>query len=302
MAPAKDIQLKLGAPVTESDIHSINHIGIVARDLHASSHRYEQMGFTLTPFSPHSGAWKPGEPVTRLGSGNRCVMFEHNYLEMLANENPAQPSPRLEGFLKHHQGGHIICFGSEDLPSVEARLLASGLKTSGVLPLQRDVDTPQGAQTAKFERVQFAPDESPEGYIQAARHLTPEYIYQPRYTAHENGCTALSSAVVVVDDMDRFGRRYAVYTGGYPSGDERELTFEFALVSRLTLMNSATALKRLPGSLFPPIPGIAAIGFQCPKLADQAMRLRARQIPFIEVDNRLVVPAEEASGIAVVFE
>ena len=45
-------------------------------------------------------------------------------LEILANEDPTKPSPRLEGFLRRHQGGHIICFNSEDLPSVERRLLA----------------------------------------------------------------------------------------------------------------------------------------------------------------------------------
>lgn len=288
--------------MTEADIHSVNHVGIVARDLAATSTRYEHMGFTLTPFSPHSGAWKPGEPVTRLGSGNRCVMFAHNYLEILANADPDQPSARLEGFLRHHQGGHIICFGSEDLPSVEARLVARGLKTSGVLPLQREVDTPEGERTAKFERVQFAPDESPEGYIQAARHLTPDYVYQPRYTAHANGCTALSSTVLVVDDMARFRERYAAYTGQTPQGDDQEFTFAFQRVSRLTVMTPARALARLPGTLYPPIPGIAAIGFACPDRARQAQRLREHRIAFVEIDQRLVVPAEEASGIAVIFE
>lgn len=288
--------------MTQADIDSINHVGIVARDLAATTTRYEQMGFMLTPFSPHSGAWKPGEPVTRLGSGNRCVMFGHNYLEILANEDPTKPSPRLEGFLRRHQGGHIICFNSEDLPSVERRLLAHGLKTSGVLPLQREIDTPDGERTAKFERSQFAPDESPEGYIQAARHLTPQYIYQPRYITHANGCTALSSTVLVVDDMARFRERYIAYTGLQPHGDGSELTFEFPLVSRLVLMTPARAQQRLPGTLFPPLPGIAAIGFRCPDLAAQAQRLRAHRIPFAEVDQRLVVPAEEASGIAVVFE
>lgn len=290
--------------MTPADIDSINHVGIVVRDLGVTTARYEAMGFTLTPFSPHMGAWKPGDAVTRLGSGNRCVMFGHNYLEILANEDPAVPSARLEGYLKHHQGGHIICFNSEDLPSVERRLLASGLKTSGVLPLQRDVDTPDGVRTAKFERVQFAPDESPEGYIQAARHLTPAFVYQPRYTAHANGCTELSSTTVVVEDLPAFLDRYATYTGvqAQVHADGGEATFRFSLCSRLALMDRATAQRQLPGTLYPPLPGIAAVGFRCPDLARQAQRLREQRIPFNEAGGRLVVPAEEASGIAVVFE
>ncbi|WP_167784662.1 VOC family protein [Ramlibacter rhizophilus] len=289
--------------MSEPDIDSINHVGIVARDLAATSARYEALGFTLTPFSPHSGAWKPGEPVQRLGSGNRCVMFGRNYLEILANEDAAQPSARLEGYLRHHQGGHIICFNSENLPSVERRITDSGLKTSGVLPLQREIDTPEGVRTAKFERAQFAPDESPEGYIQAARHLTPQYIYQPRYTGHENGCTELSSGYVVVDDLRRFRERYEVYTGLRPRLEEGAAIFDFALCSRLVLMDTARALRDLPGTLYPPLPGIAAVGFRCPDVPAQAQRLRARRIPFATTaEGRLVVPAEEASGIAVVFE
>jgi catechol 2,3-dioxygenase-like lactoylglutathione lyase family enzyme len=288
--------------VSRPDIHNINHVGIVVRDLAATTSRYEAMGFQLTPFSPHSGAWKPGEPVQRLGSGNRCVMFAGNYLEILASEDPSAPSPRLEGYLRHHQGGHIICFDSEDLPSVERRLVRKGLKTSGVLPLQRDIDTPDGVRTAKFERVQFAPDESPEGYIQAARHLTPEYIYQPRYTAHPNGCTELACTVVVVDDLERFRARYEAYTGVPPAARDGEVTFSLSMGSRLQLVDSATALQVLPGSLYPPLPGIAGVGFRCPDLRAQAQRLRACRIPHVESPGRLVVPAEEASGIAIVFE
>lgn len=284
------------------DIDSINHVGIVARDLVATTARYEALGFTLTPFSPHSGAWKSGEPVKRLGSGNRCVMFGRNYLEILANEDPAAPSPRLEGYLAHHQGGHIICFNSENLSSVESRILSKGLGTSGVLPLQREIATPEGERTAKFERVQFAPDESPEGYIQAARHLTPEYIYQPRYTTHANGCTELSSAIVVVDDLERFCERYAVYLGARPQRDGGEATFQFSLCSRLTLVDAVTAVKQLPGTLFPPLPGIAAVGFRCPDVPRQVQRLREQRIAFAQSGGRLVVPAEEASGIAIVFE
>lgn len=288
--------------MTAPDIHSINHVGMVARDIVATAARYEAMGFLLTPYSPHSGAWKPGEPVTKLGSGNRCVMFGHNYLEILANEDPAAPSPRLAGYLRHHQGGHIICFGSEDLASVDSRLVADGFATSGVIPLQRDIDTPEGVRTARFERVQFAPDDSPEGYIQAAKHLTPAYIYQPRYIAHPNGCTELSNTVLIVDDVQAYSDRYRRYTGAEPVAADGGMCLRFPLCSRLTVMDARAAVEYLPGSLHPPVPGIAAVAFRCPDLPAQARRLREARVPFVEVDGRLVVPAEEASGLAIVFE
>ena len=106
------------------DIDSINHVGMAVRKLADTAARYEAMGFMLTPYSPHSGASRPGETVVPLNSGNRCVMFAHNYLEILASADPSQPAPKISNFLKRHQGAHVICFGSEQVESVDGRLKA----------------------------------------------------------------------------------------------------------------------------------------------------------------------------------
>lgn len=288
--------------VEAADIDSINHVGMVARDLAQTVARYEAMGFVLTPYSPHSGAWKPGEPVQTFRSGNRCVMFAKNYLEILANEDPAEPSPRLANYLKHHQGAHIICFNTEDAHAVDRRLAGAGVRTSGVIPLQRDIDTPEGVRTAKFERVQFAPEDSPEGYIQAARHLTPQYIYQPRYIEHPNRCVELSDTIVVTDDLDGFAEKYARYVGMKPTRDGDTVRFRFPLVSTLTLVDLRHAPSVIPGTLYPPIPGIAAVAFRTLDLAGLRRRLLDRGFTVGESGGRLIVPAEEASGVAIIFE
>lgn len=284
------------------DIDNINHVGMAVRNLADTSARYESFGFILTPFSAHSGAWKPGDKVQSFASGNRCVMFGNNYLEILADQNPAEPSARITGYLNHHQGGHIICFNSEDLPSVDRRLASAGIKTSGIIPLQRDVDTPGGIQTAKFQREQFAPDDSPEGYIQAAKHLTPEYIYDPRYTGHPNGCDRLTECVVIADDLAHFAEKYSRYVDATPVWGDERATFSFELGSRLVLLSAKHASAYLPGSLLPPVPGIAAVAFNTPDLAAQGERLKRAGIRFASSSGRLIVPAEDASGVAVIFE
>jgi catechol 2,3-dioxygenase-like lactoylglutathione lyase family enzyme len=284
------------------DIDNINHVGMAVRDLAATVARYEAMGFQLTPYSEHSGAWKPGEKVQSFGSGNRCVMFANNYLEILASTDPAQPSPRIDGYLKHHQGAHIICFNSEDLYALDRRLNDAGVATSGVIPLQRKIDTPEGPRLAKFERAQFAPDDSPEGYIQAARHLTPEYIYQPRYTQHQNRCEQLSEAIVIVDDMERFVEKYRRYIDAPPERAGPSARFGFPLGSTLTLVEVRHAATLLPGTLLPPVPGIAAVTFRTRDLRSLRERLLAHGFTVGEANGRLIVPAEEASGLAIVFE
>jgi hypothetical protein len=270
-------------------------------DLCAAAARYEALGFTLTPFSAHSGAWKPGDPVTKLGAGNRCAVFARNYLEILAAESPERPAERIERFLARHQGAHIICFGTDDPDAVDARLRAAGLATSGVIPLQRDVDTREGVRTAKFRRTQFAPEASPEGYIQAAHHLTPEHIHQARYVAHPTGVTELADVFLVVDAVRRFAARYQAYLGAAPAAAPLGLRFALPL-GAVTIVDVRDAARALPGSLLPPVPGIAGVSFRTPALAAMASRLADARIRFAQRDERIVVPAEEAFGLALVFE
>jgi hypothetical protein len=229
-------------------------------------------------------------------------MFANDYLEILASEDPSQPAARITNFLKRHQGAHIICFNTENPQEVDRRLHKAGVVTSGVIPLQRDIDMPDGVHTAKFERVQFAPEQSPEGYIQAARHLTPQYIYQPRYVAHPNGCTQLSNTFIVTDAFDAFAEKYACYTGLPAIRQDHACHFSFPLGTRLTIVDAKHATAYLPGSLFPPLPAIAGVAFRCPSLVEQRKRLSENGFAWSEAQGCLIVPAEQASGVAVLFE
>lgn len=284
------------------DIDNINHVGMAVRDLSATASLFEALGFRLTPFSLHSGAWKPGEPVQSLASGNRCIMFSENYLEILASENPARPSPRIENFLKRHEGAHIICFNSERIDALERRFRHEGIASSGVIPLQRDVDTPEGVRTAKFERIQFAPEDSPEGYIQAAKHLTPQFIYQSRYISHPNGCDQLRDAIVVTEDLAAFAHKYARYLAASPICEDGIATFELLKGTRLVLSTKDRARTLLPGSDLPSLPAIAGVSFRISDLKKQRQRLEDAGIRVVEADGRLIVPAQITKGLAFVFE
>jgi catechol 2,3-dioxygenase-like lactoylglutathione lyase family enzyme len=283
------------------DIDNINHVGMAVRDLAATAQRYEAMGFQLTPYSPHSAAWKPGDPVQPLGSGNRCIMFKNTYLEILASEDARRPAARITDFLKRHQGAHIICFDCRDCDAVDVRVRGLGIETSGVIPLQREIDTPEGVRTAKFVRTQFDPKGSPEGYIQASTHLTPQYIYQPRYIHHANGCFRLSEAVLVVEDAAAFERKYRQYLGMVPAHEGKAIRFRLELGTTLTVVELRDVGEMLPGTLLPPIPGIAAVGFRTPALAALNDRLSGHGFTVTPVGDRILVPAEEACGVAMLF-
>jgi len=284
------------------DIDAVNHVGIAVRDLDAAAAVQAAMGFLVTPYSPHSAAWKPGDPVVPQGSGNRCVTFANDYLEILGSEDRAKPAARIAGFLGRHQGGHIICFNAEDLPAVATRFAANGIPTSGILPLQREVDGPEGRATARFERLRFDPADSPEGFIQVAKHLTPRLIYQPRWTAHPNGCDMLAATIVSVTDLDRFARQYEAYLGLPAERSVAEARFRLPSGQVLRLVAAAAIAEVLPGTLMPPAPAIVGIGYRAPDAARCDAALLRSGLPVIGLpDGARMIPAEAACGIATIF-
>lgn len=286
------------------DIDSVNHVGIAVRDLDAVSRHYERLGFTLTPLSMHRGSLTPGGAEEAFGTGNRCTIFRNNYLEILAWIDRDKFDFGVSRFLEKHEGAHIICFGCGDASTVNARVRSEGFETSGVIPLQRNVGTPEGERTAKFECVHFGDRKAfmPEGLIQAAHHVTPQYIHQDRYMRHANGVVALSEVFLGVADPDAYESKYAKLTGRSAKRIGRKRMFELPLVSRVSILAHADLAAELPGSTFPAAPCMAGYAFATTDLGAVERRLAENALPFHKESARLVLPASAMFGATVVFE
>lgn len=188
-------------------------------DMDATAATYEALGFTLTPLSMHVGSDRPGGERKPMGAGNRCAPFGRTYLELLGLFGDGSADPwNVRPLIARHEGLHGCSFGCGDVEGAEQRLRAAGLAASGVLPLQREVRTPDGTATARFQAVHLDRARTPEGLIHIAHHLTPELIHQPRYLDHANGAAHLRSVLLVVDDADLAATvaRYARTLGTEP--------------------------------------------------------------------------------------
>ena len=108
--------------------------------------------------------------------------------------------------------------------------------------------------------------------------------------------------MLVVDDLDSFAEKYTRYIGAPPTRNGTTVRFSFALGSRLTLVHWRDARSLLPGTLFPPIPGIAAVAFQGASREAMRDRLEENGFSFAETPRGLIVPAEQCSGLTVIFE
>jgi catechol 2,3-dioxygenase-like lactoylglutathione lyase family enzyme len=283
------------------DIDSVNHVGIAVRSLDEAADRYQALGFMLSPLSVHSGSKTPGEPPQLMATGNRCAIFPNNYVELLGIVNPGLLDWSWGDFIKRFQGAHIICFGCKDGTVVDQRVRASGISTSGVIPLQRDIGTPEGVRTARFDCVHFDRAATPEGLIQAARHRNPEYVHQARYLTHPNGAKSLAEIVLMTTDAQATAYRYEKLTGQKASRAADRFVIDLPLVTRLIFMNPDAIGAFLPGSLFPPAPSIIATGFEVEDLNRTEDLLERGGFDVLNSDGRLIVPAEQALGVTHYF-
>jgi len=281
----------------KGDIDSVNHLGIAVRDMDEASALYERLGFLLTPLSVHSGSNKPGEPVRPMATGNRCAVFPNNYIEVLGVVNPGALDWSWATFINKFQGAHIICFGCGDASVVANRLEQSNTKNSGVITLQRDIETQEGMRTAVFDCVHFDPEINPEGLIQAAHHRNPEYVHQPRYLTHPNGATSLSQLLLANDQPNEMAAKYARLTGQPVTKQGGLPAIELPLVTTLCFISPDQLNARFPGSLFAPSPAIVAASFSVKNLEDTRALIEQAGFHVVEGEGRFHVPAEQALGV-----
>lgn len=285
----------------KGDIDILHHVGLVVRDLDAAIAIYERLGFMFSPLSMHRIALKPGAPLEPAGTGNRCAIFQKNFLEVVAHIIKDKYDFGIPEFLKRYEGLHIICFGADDMTTVHGRVTRESVPASDIIHLERNIDTPEGERMMQADCIHFAKGENPEGLIQAAQHLTSQYVLQPRYMNHRNGAVALTEVIVCVEAPDTVQAKYERYTGrrGERRGPARVVELPYSLV---TIVAPDDLGKLLPGCKALTLPFMPGFAVASRDLGAVRRVLREGRVPFVEHDGRVIVRPEHACGSAVVFE
>lgn len=277
---------------------SLDHIGIMGAALGPLSADYERLGFQLSRPSQHYGARTPGAAVEKWGTGNRCIMLRSGYIELLAVVEPALFQNRVPEYLARYAGAHIVAFGCEDAAAEAARLSPAGL-ASGVARLERPLPPEDGGQTLRFDLVRLDQAAVPEGRVLLIHHLTPELLWQPALLDHPNGALALEGVAVAVPDLDEAARRFQAVLGTRGVAEDGAVRFDLA-AGRFRLV-AAGASDRFGMSSPPALPFVGLMEVRVADLDHTAALLRANGVTTRRGDGALLVPANEAGGIACRF-
>ena len=186
-------------------IESLDHPVLAARDLDAARDCYERLGFTIPPRGSH----------VEWGTGNLCIMFADDYVEIRGIIDASRFTMNLDDHLDRYGEGLMgVAFRTDDVQSSHEEMVRHGMSVSEPRRLTRNFEHPEGWTQPSFDLCVPAPDDI-EGlmHVVVLQHLTPELIRRPEFLLHSNTCTGVSSMTGLIGDADRVARKLSLLFG-----------------------------------------------------------------------------------------
>jgi len=276
-------------------IDGIDHALINVLDLEAARTRYQRLGFTATPRGRHP-QW---------GTGNYCLMFDRDYLELIGVVDAAEYEANAanRGMRSRDEGLTAIALACQDADMSKAILAKSGIVGDGPKDLSRLIEGAEETSEPRFHILHLTAEASPAIPMFLCRHLSPELVRRPGWTTHRNTARRIRSIAVPVTTTDGLIEAYhrlfgagavtttdnivAVRTGG--------TTILFARPDDLETLYP----DLLPDSGTTPFPAVITVEVSD---LDRAGRIIADAgFPIARDARSVMVAAEDAAGVALVF-
>jgi catechol 2,3-dioxygenase-like lactoylglutathione lyase family enzyme len=272
-----------------SALSGIDHVIIAVGDLERARLAWERLGFTLTPRGRH----------LQKGTGNYCIMFERDYLELMGVVDPRQDTGGLAEFLVHGDGPRGLAFATRAGDDTAPALARQGLHPTAARDLTRQLELPEGTVLPRFKLVSLPPEETPAlmGFI--CQHLTPELVRRPEWLRHANAVVGIAGVVVLVEATKPLA---AAYEKLFPTGVTLtdEVLAVHAGAHRITFATRddfAALYPEIEITQRRPLPAVAALRLLSRDLAATADHLTRWHVAHEEArDGTILVPPAEANG------
>lgn len=279
-------------------ITSIDHPVIAVADMAAARTVFERLGFVVPPRGSH----------VEWGTGNWCVMFPRDYLELRGIIDPTRFTLDLPEFLERRGECLMgVAFGTVGAQESYDRMVANGLQPKEVRSLTRNFELPEGWVQPRFELCFPSQADAPGlMHVVVCEHLTPELTRRPEFLEHPNTATAVLSMSGVIDDFDAVERAQKRFLG--PSAVRRDAdAIVLEVPSGQTIrLASAEAYRRTWGALAPdPLPEppfLGAIRLAVADIGRVAQVLETNGIEFeTAADGASRVGPDDACGVLLEF-
>jgi hypothetical protein len=271
-----------------------DHGVVLVRDLDAAQDAWRRMGFSTTPRGHHT-----------LGSSNHCMMFGHDYVELLAVPKPHPSMTYFTEFLRRAEGLAAFAFSGSDALAAHASFVRDGFAADAPFDFSRPVER-AGGRDARFRIVQLPQSGTPGMRAFVCQQFTPELVWLPQDLVHPNGASGVAGIVIACGEVAKVAAAYARLAGvaavASPARGGRRVRIgrvdvDFVRPAMLDalLRGGAPAGRRGPHA--------AVLRIAVADLGVARGALRSGGVPHQALGERaLAVPASFAQGVAVVLE
>jgi hypothetical protein len=281
---------------TCNGIESLDHPVVAVNDLEASRNVYEKLGFTVPPRGSHI-EW---------GTGNLCIMFPDDYLEMRGIIDPDRFVMHMDEHLeKFGEGLMGVAFRTDDVARSHSSLIEHDVETPEPRRLTRNFEHPEGWTQPSFELCVPAAD-AIEGlmHVVVLQHLTPELIRRPDYLQHANTVSGVNSMSGVIFDKERVAAKMTRLLGDEAvetSEDGVHLTVPTG--QRIHLLLPPEFENAFDGSpVQGEIPTLSAMELRVQDLAATKATLTANGVNFVQAgQDSIRVAASHTCGVLLDF-
>lgn len=277
-----------------ASLAGIDHVLVGVRDLERARIGWERLGFTLTPRGRHIG-W---------GTGNYCIMFGDDYIELLGVVEPRESGGDFAAAIARREGPMGLAFATRSGDDTFADLVRRGLHPGEPRDLARQLELPEGTVLPRFKLVHLPPEETPALAAFVCQHLTPELVRRPPWLAHANGAVGLRGVTVVVDETEPLRLPYERIFGADINTTDDLVTVHCGR-HRINFVTEDDFSMLYPEAVLDPglePPAMAALTLLSRDLKRTADHLAQWQVEFAEgAGGTLLVPPKEANGALLVF-
>jgi hypothetical protein len=264
----------------------------VLGELDSISDQYRRLGFQLTERGHHT-----------LGSSNHLAIFGENYLELLGYE-PGRETERAD-LWKHPPGLTGLVFKTDDALAVHTELADRGVPVENPAEFSRPVALPGGPQDAAFRVTRLGSALVPNGRVFFCQHFTPELVWRDEWRHHPNGATDIVEFHIAAAEPARTATLYRSIFGSDTITDVSGGNALQAGKASVFFLTPAEIDRRLVGTA--PISQDGSDRMVGLTLKTRSLELvkEATQSAGIvgvqELPGRIVIPSEQAGGVALAF-
>ena len=262
-------------------IELIDHPVIAARDLDTARVAFEKLGFTVPPRGSHI-EW---------GTGNLCIMFPDDYLEVRGIIDASRFTMHLDEHLDAFGEGLMgVAFGTRDIVSSHREMQQHGIDTGDIRSLTRNFEHPEGWTQPSFRLCAPAATDI-EGlmHVVVIEHLTPELIRRPEFLDHANSCTGVAAMSGVIYDAQRVAAKMRALLGSDSvSEDSDGVRVRLANGQALDLLLPAAYERRygdIAGSPEPDTPRLGTMTLRVESMDALRRALDSSSIPYSGDDS-----------------